>query len=403
MRRTSSEEGNVAHPLRGRASIVGVADAASPTGSLGRTPRELEIAMLREALDDAGLVLGDVDGVFVAGMGIMPALELAEYLGIQPRYTDSTMTGGSSFEVLVEHAAAAIALGLCEVAVSVYAATPRTHHGGRLMGGAGRAAFAGASPMGEWELPTGLLYPPGAYALAASRHMAQYGTTAEQLASIAVQTRQWAVKNPRARYQDPISVDDVLASGYVAEPLHKLDCCLVTDGAGAIVVTSTERARDLRTPPVAVLGAGTSHTHSLISQMPDLTVTAGAVSGPKAFTIAGIRPDDVDVLESYDSFTITVLLSLEDLGFCPKGEGGAFAAAGNLGPGGSLPTNTNGGGLSYTHPGMYGMFLLVEAARQLRGEGGDRQVEAAEIAVAHGCGGVLSATSTVVLGTEATL
>ena len=257
--------------------------------------------------------------------------------------------------------------------------------------------------MAEWELPTGLLFPPGAYALAASRHMAQYGTTPAQLASIAVQTREWATKNPRARFQDPITVEDVFASGYVAEPLHKLDCCLVTDGAGAVVLTSTERARDLRKRLVPVLGVGTSHSHSMISQMPDLTVTAGAVSGPKAFAIAGIEPGDVDVLESYDSFTITVLLSLEDLGFCGKGEGGAFAADGNLGPGGSLPTNTNGGGLSYTHPGMYGMFLLVEAVRQLRGEGDDRQVESADIAVAHGCGGVLSATSTVVLGTEATL
>lgn len=392
----------MAHPVRGRAAIVGVADAASPSGSLGAMPRELEVAMIREALEDAGLSIGDVDGVFVAGMGMMPSLELAEYLGIQPRYTDSTMTGGSSFEVMVEHAAAAVALGLCDVAISVYAATPRTHHGGRLATGA-RAAFGGSSPMTEWELPTGLLYPPGAYALAASRHMAIYGTTSEQLASIAVQTRSWATRNPRARYREPIEVRDVLASDLVATPLHRLDCCLVTDGAGAVVVTSTERARDLRKPVVPVLGVGTCHTHSLISQMPELTVTAGAVSGPKAFAIAGIGPDDVDVLESYDSFTITVLLALEDLGFCAKGEGGAFAASGALGPGGSLPTNTNGGGLSYTHPGMYGMFLLVEAVRQLRGEGGDRQVADPEIAVAHGCGGVLSATSTVVLGTEATL
>ncbi len=396
-----------AHPGRGRAAIVGVADAASPTGELEGTNRALEMAMIREALSDAGLELGDVDGVFSCmGGSFMHSLEHAEYLGIQPVWTDSTQTGGSSFEVLCEHAAAAIALGRCEVALITYAATPRSSFkrgGPGFGGGAQRAAAmaAGVTPMLEWELPYGMRAPMGAYALAASRHMATYGTTAEQLAQIAVSTREWAVMNPRARLREPISVEDVLASPYEATPLHKLDCCLVTDGAGAVVLTSAERARDLRRPPVYVLGAGTSHTHSMISQMPDLTVTAGAVSGPRAFAMAGIDHRDVDVLEIYDSFTITVLLALEDLGFCPKGEGGPFVADGKLRPAGSLPTNTNGGGLAYTHPGMYGIFLLVEAVRQLRGECGPRQVEGAEIAVAHGCGGVLSSTSTVVLGTEA--
>ena len=396
-------------PFRGRAAIVGVADAASPTGELDGTTRALEAAMVREALADAGLALTDVDGVF-AGTGgtFMHSMELAEYLGIQPRWTDSTQTGGSSFEVLCEHAAAAIALGRCEVAIITYAATPRSSFkrgGPGFGGGAQRAAALAAGvvpPMVEWELPFGMRTPMGAYALAASRHMAQYGTTSEQLAQIAVSTRRWAARNPRARLQELITIDEVLASPYEATPLHKLECCLVTDGAGAVVLTSAERARDLARPPVLVLGAGTSHTHSMISQMPDLTVTAGAVSGPAAFAQAGIGPDDVDVLETYDSFTITVLLALEDLGFCPKGDGGAFVADDPLGPGGSLPANTNGGGLAYTHPGMYGIFLLVEAVRQLRGECGDRQVPGAEVAVAHGCGGVLSSTSTIVLGTEAT-
>lgn len=396
-------------PFRGRAAIVGVADAASPTGELDGTTRALEAAMVREALADAGLALTDVDGVF-AGTGgtFMHSMELAEYLGIQPRWTDSTQTGGSSFEVLCEHAAAAIALGRCEVAIITYAATPRSSFkrgGPGFGGGAQRAAALAAGvvpPMVEWELPFGMRTPMGAYALAASRHMAQYGTTSEQLAQIAVSTRRWAARNPRARLQELITIDAVLASPYEATPLHKLECCLVTDGAGAVVLTSAERARDLARPPVLVLGAGTSHTHSMISQMPDLTVTAGAVSGPAAFAQAGIGPDDVDVLETYDSFTITVLLALEDLGFCSKGDGGAFVADDPLGPGGSLPANTNGGGLAYTHPGMYGIFLLVEAVRQLRGECGDRQVPGAEVAVAHGCGGVLSSTSTIVLGTEAT-
>ncbi len=265
-----------------------------------------------------------------------------------------------------------------------------------------RQAVGGVTPMAEWELPYGLRMPMGAYALAASRHLHQFGTTSEQLAQIAVDTRQWASLNPAARLREPITVADVLASPMEATPLHKLDCCLVTDGAGAVVMTSAERARTLRRPPVLVLGSGTCHTHSMISQMPDLTVTGAALSGPLAFRAAGLSPADVDVVQLYDSFTITVLLLLEDLGFCPKGEGGAFVADGVLAPGGSLPTNTSGGGLCYTHPGQFGIFLLVEAARQLRGECGDRQVADAEVAVAHGSGGVLSAMSTIVLGSEAT-
>ncbi len=382
--------------LRGAAAIVGVADAASPTGVLELHGRALEAAMVREALADAGLTIDDVDGVCYGGSP--PGI--AEYLGIHPRFLDGTMTGGSSYELHVEHAAAAISSGLCEVVIGLYAATPR---GDRARGtGGGRPNLPGPNPMLEWEMPYGLRMPMGAYALAASRHMAVYGTTSEQLAQIAVDTRRWAAMNPRARYRDPITIDDVLASPMQASPLHLLDCCLVTDGAGAFVMTSAERARDLAKPAVSVLGAASGSDHSMISAMPDLATTAGAVSGPAAFTQAGITPADVDLLMGYDSFTITALLHLEDLGFCAKGEGGAFVADGKLGPGGSLPMNTNGGGLSYTHPGQYGMFLLVEAVRQLRGECGERQVRDAKIAVAHGSGGVLSTMGTVVLGTEAT-
>jgi len=386
--------------LRGAAALVGVADAASPTGELELHGRALEAAMVREALADAGLTLADVDGVCHHAS----SMAFAEYLEIAPTFTDSTNTGGSSFEVHVEHAAAAIAAGLCDVVVGVYAATPKSdrrrnsgRRGPRRGGGAGREAMV------EWEMPYGLRMPMGPYALAASRHMATFGTTSEQLAQIAVSTREWATMNPTARFQDPITIDDVLASPMETTPLHRLDCCLVTDGAGAFVLASAERAASLAKPPVYVLGAATCHDHSMISQMPDLTTTPGAVSGPAAFAMAGVKPDDVDVLMGYDSFTITALLHLEDLGFCPKGEGGAFAADGKLGPGGSLPMNTNGGGLSYTHPGMYGMFLIVEAVRQLRGECGPRQVPGAEIAVAHGSGMVLSCMSTLVLGTGATL
>jgi acetyl-CoA acetyltransferase len=387
--------------LRGRAAIVGVADAVSPTGELDRHGRALEADVIAEALDDAGLTPADVDGL-ASSAGPMSTLQLAEYLGIHPRWTDTTSIGGSSFEVHVEHASAAIGFGLADVVVSVYASTPRSDR--RRPGGAPqRRPDMYGSPLLEFEAPYGLRMPIGAYAMAASRHMARFGTTPEQLARIAVDTRAWAAMNPRARYRDPITVDDVLASPMECEPLHLLDCCLVTDGAGAVVVTGADRAADLRCPPAYVLGVGTAHDHSTISQMPDLTTTCGAVSGAGAFAMAGIKPDDVDVALLYDSFTITVLLALEDLGFCAKGEGGPFVAGGALGPGGSLPAQTNGGGLSYTHPGQYGMFLLVEAVRQLRGECGERQVADAEVAVAHGTGGVLSSTSTVVLGTEGAL
>ena len=393
--------------LRGAAAIVGVADIASRTGELGQRGRALEVAMIRAALDDAGLTLDDVDGVCHAGS----PTALAEFLGIQPRYVDGTVVGGSSYELHVEHAAAAIAAGLCEVVVSVYASTPRGDRrrpggggGGGFGGGPGGGRPMGPNPAVEWEVPFGLRLPMGAYALAASRHMAVYGTTAEQLARIAVDTRAWATMNPNARFQEPITIQDVLDSPMIASPLHLLDCCLVTDGAGAFVMTSAERAEDLRRPPIYVLGAATAGSHQMISQMPDLATTAGAVSGPAAFRMAGVKTDDVDLLMGYDSFTITALLHLEDLGFCGKGEGGAFVEDGKLGPGGGpLAMNTNGGGLSYTHPGMYGMVLLVEAARQLRGEAGPRQIPRHDVAVAHGSGGVLSTMGTVVLGTGATL
>ena len=389
--------------IRGASAIVGVADDASPTGQLEIGGRALEAAMIEQALSDAGLTIADVDGVCHSGS----SMALAEYLGVHPRFTESTNTGGSSFEVHVEHAAAAIAAGLADVVISVYASTPR---GDRARaGGAGgswgrRPPFGGGpNPGAEWEMPSGIRMPMGAYALAATWHMALYATTPEQLAQIAVSTRQWATKNPKARYQDPITIDDVLSSPMQTSPLHLLDCCLVTDGAGAFVMTSAERAKSLRKAPAYVLGVGTCHDHAMISQMPELSTTAGTISGPAAFGMAGIKPSDVDLLMGYDSFTITALLHLEDLGFCEKGEGGPFAEDGKLGPGGSFPMNTNGGGLSYTHPGMYGMFLLVEAVRQLRGESGQRQLSDPNIAVAHGSGGALSCMSTVVLGTEAAL
>jgi acetyl-CoA acetyltransferase len=376
---------------------VGVADAMSPTGELAVRGRALEAEMVRLALEDAGLTLDQVDGLCYSG----PPSGIAEYLCIHPKFLDGTFVGGSSFELHLQNAVAAIAAGFCSVVVGVYAQTPR---GDRRAGVDSRTQMPpGPNPVLEWEAPYGLAMPIGSYALAASRHMAEYGTTSEQLARIAVEARRWAALNPRARHQDLIEVSDVLSSPMIASPLHQLECCLVTDGAGAFVVTSSELAQSLRRPPIYVLGAASHSDHWMISEMPVLTKTSGAVSGPAAFSMAGLAPSDVDVLMAYDSFTITALLHLEDLGFCEKGEGGAFVDSNTIGPGGSLPMNPNGGGLSCTHPGQYGMFLIVEAVRQLRGEAGARQVPGARVAVAHGAGGMLSTMGTIVLGTAETL
>ena len=381
--------------LSGKVAVVGVADEVSPTGELPLDARALEALTVHRALADAGLRLTDVDGLALAG-GPLASLQTAEYLGVRPRWTDTTNIGGASFEAHVEHAAAALVSGLCDVVVVTYGSTQRSDL--RRAGGVRAATDAYGAALREFHEPYGLRLPVGAYALAASRHMAQYGTSVEQLAQIAVSTRQWAGLNPRARFREPITVDDVLASPQVCGALHRLDCCLVTDGAGALVLVRSDRARDLAQPPVFVRGVGTAHSHNQIDAMADLTVTSGRESGGRALEMAGVTPSDIDVLELYDSFTITVLLALEDLGFAPKGEGGALVADGRLGPGGALPTNTFGGGLSALHPGMLGIFLLIEAVRQLRGMAGPHQVPGAELAVAHGTGGILSATSTVVLG-----
>ncbi len=387
--------------LRGSAAIVGVAES-----ELGEVPDEtiwsMQAKAALEALDDAGIAPAEVDAVFcaVGGQTFAASMQLAEYLGIVPTYTDSTNIGGASFEAHLGHALLAIASGACDVALISYASRQRSERSRRLQPAGLLTGQLAQTLQGQFEAPYGLPMPLGAYALAAQRHMAQYGTKPEQLAQIAVDTRRWASMNPKAWYRDPITIEDVLASPLIASPLHRLDCCLVTDGGGALVVTSAQRARDCKKRPVYVLGWGESHDHSMISQMPDLTTTSGSVSGRRAFEMAGLGPADIDVLEIYDSFTITVLLALEDLGFCAKGEGGPFVEDGKLGPGGSLPTNTSGGGLSYCHPGMFGIFLLIEAVRQLRRECGERQVPDAVTALAHGCGGVLSSTATAVLSTE---
>ncbi len=376
------------------AYIAGVAE--TPLGEVW-DHSELSMAALasHEALAEAGLTFADVDALFTNYMGEEGTVQLGEYLGITPRYADSTDFGGAAFEAFVHHAVAAIHAGRCEVALIAYASRQRTRRSRRMTREADNSTLGA-----QFELSYGLPGPLGHYALIAARHMHQFGTTAEQLAEIAVAARSWAAKNPKAWSRDPITVEDVVTSRLICDPLHRLDVCLVTDGGGAAVVTTAERARDAAKRAVRILGAAESQTHWSIAQMPDFTVTAGAVSGREAFAMAGIRPADVDVLEPYDSFTITVLLALEDLGFCAKGEGGAFVEAGRLAPGGALPALTSGGGLAYNHPGAFGLLLLVEAVRQLRGEAGQRQVPDARIAVAHGVGGLMSTASTVVLGND---
>jgi acetyl-CoA acetyltransferase len=379
---------------RGGAAIVGAAESDLGEVGPGFTPLDLIGQATERALADSGLEKKDVDGLFSASAYYsMATVSAGEYLGIRPRYSDATNMGGSSFVSHLLHAAAALEAGLCEVALVVYASTQRSGGG-----------FRGLSePPNPYETPYGPRYPVSMYALATSRHMYEYGTTREQLAEVAVAAREWAKLNPKAFKRDDMTVGDVLASRMVSSPLSVLDCCLVTDGGGALLVTSAGRAKDLRKPPVYLLGAGEAHWHRNISQMPDLTVTAASESGRRAYEMAGVGPEDVDVVMLYDAFTINPILFLEDLAFCAKGEGGAFVENGRIAPGGELAVNTNGGGLSYNHPGMYGLLLVIEAVRQLRGECGERQVEGAEIALAHGNGGVLSTQVTALLGTESVL
>jgi acetyl-CoA acetyltransferase len=298
----------------------------------------------------------------------------------------------------VQHAVAAIREGMCDTVLITYGSDFLSRMGRTLgTGGMGRRdRVPGAM---QYEAPFGNTLV-GSYAMAARRHMHEFGTTSEQLAEIAVGVREFAGLNPDAMYRDPITVEDVLQSRLVADPLHKLDCCVVSDGGGALLITTAERARDLRQPPVYVLGAASAQTHWNISQMPDFTATAAAQCGPEAFAQAGVSPADVDTIQLYDSFTITVLLLLEDLGFCKKGEGGAFVADGHLRRGGRLPLNTDGGGLSSSHSGMRGIFLLIEAARQLRNQAGEAQVPDCDVALACGSGGFLSCIGAVVLGNE---
>ena len=381
------------HAQRGTIAIVGAAE----TDRIGKQP-EMSALMLhaegaRNALADAGIAASEVDAVLSTGR--QTANDIPEYLGMRPRYMDNTQMGGCSFIAHLQHAMGLINAGIAEVVLITHGES------GRSRVGMASTSFTPDSPPGQFEMPFGIGGPATRYALAAVRHMHEYGTTREQLAEVAVATRKWASLNPRAAMRDPLTIEDVLNARMISWPFGLLDCCLVADGGGALVVTSAERARDARQKPVYVLGTGEATTHSIISQMPRFHVWDAAIlSGERAWAMSGVEHDEIDLAMFYDAFTIVPLLSLEALGFCGLGESGAFVENQRTAPGGDFPMNTNGGGLSYTHTGMYGMFLLIEAVRQLRGGCGERQVEGAKTAICHGTGGILSAAATAILSTE---
>ena len=381
--------------LRGKVAIVG----ASESDEIGVLPDKSALALhaeaARNALSDAGLAITDVDGLFTAGV---TSVQLGEYLGIVPRYSDGTNVGGCSFIMHVEHAMLAITAGIIDVALITHGES------GRSRVGMGSVGVVSDSPQGQFEQPYGTMGPTTLFSLPATRHMHEYGTTREQMAEVAVSNRKWAAMHPMAMMKDPITVDDVMNSRPICWPYSLFMCCLVTDAGGAIVLTSTDRARSLRKPPVHILGSGEATEHNMVSMMADMTTSRAAkVSGKAAFEMEGISHFDIDVAELYDAFAFTPMLALEDLGFVKPGESGPFMAERRTGPGGDFPMNTNGGGLSYTHSGMYGMFTLIELTRQLRGEAGERQVPGAKVGIAHGPGGMFAAASTIIAGNADTI
>jgi acetyl-CoA acetyltransferase len=375
---------------RGKTAIVGAA-----TFGVGKAPgcEAIELAARASllALGEAGLAPRDVDALFIAQpQDTLATLTFAEYLGIRPSISDNNRSGGSAFLLHLAHAALVLDAGLADVALIAYGSNQATASGKLLQ----------TSRASVWEAPYRPMRPISSYALAAARHMHLYGTTKRQLAEVAVAARQWAQLNPEAVMREPLELDTVVNARMISDPLGVRDCCLVTDGAAAVVLVRADRARTMPASPVYLLAAAAEVTHADIAGMPDLTVTGARQSGARAYAQAGVKAADIDVVQVYDAFTINTILFLEDLGFCAKGEGGAFVEGGRIAPGGSLPVNTSGGGLSYCHPGMFGLFTVVESVRQLRGDAGARQVPGARLALAHGNGGVLSSQATAILGTR---
>jgi len=371
--------------LRGKVAIAGVYE--HPTRfAPDKSMFQIMAEAARGALAEAGLTIKDVDGVFTTGIGAseMGIIGWCDYLNLTPNYLDSTSIGGSSFVAHTAHAAAAINAGLCKVALITYGSTAASS---RFAIGTGGGLGGAGNPCDQYETPFGPT-TVGSYAMVAQRHMHEYGTTPAQLAEIAVTARYHASLNPAAKYRDLITVEDVLASRVISSPLHLLDCCIISDGGGAIVVTSAEHAHDLNKRPVYLLGAGETARHAG-NGVRDYLEVAARQSGTLAFERAGVTHKDIDVAMIYDSFTITVLATIENLGFCARGEGGAFCSGGRLRFDGDFPINTDGGGLSSNHPGMRGIFLVIEATRQLRGECGPVQVKDCKTALVHGTGGAL--------------
>jgi acetyl-CoA acetyltransferase len=384
-------ERNAMRELSNSVCIVGVDES----DEIGTLPHKSQLALHLEAMTnavrDAGLKITDVDGIFTAGQH-SPAL-LGEALGITPRYVDGTSVGGCSFMILVEHAVAALHHHLCDVAV--------VSHGESGRSGVGVTRTRDTSISGQYEIPYGFGAAPTYFGLITTRHMHEYGTTLEQWAQVAVSTRAWAALHPKAMYRDPLTIADVLNSRPICYPFNMLNICLVTDAGGAVVLTRADRAQDCAKQPVYVRGTGEATEHVSVTQMKGLPLSAATrISGQRAFAMAGVTHSDFDHIMLYDAFTSGPPIMLESLGFAKPGEGVHFFEDGKSTPGGSLPINTNGGGLSYTHSGMYGVFPIIEATRQQRGECGARQVPNIKLSLVNGMGGMLSAAGTLVLSHE---
>lgn len=393
---------NDINKLRGKTAVVGLAESGCGLAS-GWSAMEIMANSVHDALDDAGIKLNEVDGVFAAtAFHSMAAMSLSEYLGIKPKFADGSQIGGSSFLSHILTAAIALDAGLINVAVVAYGSNQKS------IGG-----FKTISEAMPYEAQYEPRMPVTAYALAAKRYMHEFGASREDLANVAVAARDWALLNPRAyTHKDgPLTVNDVLSARPIVDPLGKLDCCLVTDGGAAIVMTRSDRAKDTKNTPIYLLGAAMEHHHRMISEMPDLVRTSAIDSGKRAFEMSGYNASDMDTVQLYDAFTINTLLFLEDLGFCKKGEASELIKNSNIGPSGSFKVNTNGGGLSCVHPGMYGLFVTLEALRQLRNASGDNVgqrldggwIDNAKLSVAHGNGGVLSSQVTNIWGVFDTL
>ncbi len=388
--------------LRGKTAVVGLAESGCGMAS-GWSAMEIMANSVHDALDDAGIKLNEVDGVFAAtAFHSMAAMSLSEYLGLKPKFADGSQIGGSSFLSHILTAALALDAGLINVAVVAYGSNQKS------IGG-----FKTISEAMPYEAQYEPRMPVTAYALAAKRYMHEFGASREDLANVAVSARDWALLNPRAYTYDkgPLTVEDVLSARPIVDPLGKLDCCLVTDGGAAVIMTRSDRAKDTKNTPIYLLGAAMEHHHRMVSEMPDLVRTSAIDSSQRAFKMSSYKATDMDTIQLYDAFTINTLLFLEDLGFCKKGEAIELVKNNNIGPSGSLKVNTNGGGLSCVHPGMYGLFVTLEAIRQLRNSAGDNVgersgggwVDNAKLSVAHGNGGVLSSQVTNVWGVSETL